>query len=218
MLAGEATLRRNLVERVPQLGHIDEVSRTPMPGLYEIRVGTDIFYSDADGNFLLEGTLIDTRTKKNLTEARQDKLLAVDFSTLPVKDAFTVVRGNGQRKVAIFEDPNCGYCKRMERDIQRVDNVTIHVFLYPILGPDSAVKSRQIWCAADKGRIWVDWMARDKALPSAGGCDTSVLERNIALGRRHRISGTPTLILSDGSRVPGAVTAAQFEKLLAQGK
>jgi thiol:disulfide interchange protein DsbC len=218
MLPGEATLRKNLAERVPSMSKIDEVSRTPMPGLYEIRIGSDIFYSDVEGNFLIEGNLIDTRTKKNITEARQEKLMAIDFESLPVKDAFTVVRGNGKRKVAIFEDPNCGYCKRMERDILKVDNVTVHVFLYPILGPDSVAKSRQIWCAPDRGKAWVDWMARDRNLPGMAGCDTSVLDRNVVFGRKYRIAGTPTIGFSDGTRVPGAISGAQFEKLLADAK
>jgi thiol:disulfide interchange protein DsbC len=217
-LPGEATLRRNLAERVPGMARIDEVIRSPIGGLYEIRIGSDIFYTDSEGNYLIEGAMVDTRTKRNLTEERQNKLLAVDFDSLPLKDAFKVVRGNGKRRVAMFEDPNCGFCKRMERDIQKVDNVTIYVFLYPILGPDSTVKSRQVWCAGDKGRAWVEWMAHDRALPASGGCDTSVLDRNVAFGHQYRIAGTPTLILADGRRVPGAVTAAQFEQMLAEAK
>jgi thiol:disulfide interchange protein DsbC len=213
----EATLRRILTERLPQLGKVDEVSRTPMPGLYEIRVGTDIFYSDAEGNYVIQGQLIDTRAKRNITEERQEKLLAIAFDALPLKDAFTFVRGNGKRKVAIFEDPNCGYCKRFERELQKVDNVTVHVFLYPILGPDSTEKSRNIWCAKDKSKAWLDWMVRDQ-VPASASCDAAALARNVEFGKKHRISGTPTLIMADGTRVPGAVNAAQFEKLLADSK
>ena len=138
-----------------------------MPGLFEVRVGTDLFYTDAEGNFLIQGHLIDTKLQRNLTEERIDKLLAIDFDALPLKDAFTIVRGNGKRKMAVFEDPNCGYCKRFERDLQKVDNVTIYMFLYPILGPDSTDKSRNIWCAKDKAKAWLDWMVRDQA--GAGG-------------------------------------------------
>lgn len=213
----EAALRKNLAERVPQLGKVDEVSKTPMPGLFEVRVGTDIFYSDAEGNFLIQGQLMDTRARRNLTEERLEKLMAIDFDSLPLKDAFTLVRGNGKRKLAIFEDPNCGYCKRFERDLQKVDNVTVHVFLYPILGPDSTDKSRNIWCAKDKGKTWMDWMVKDQA-PAAGSCDTAALARNIEFGRKHKITGTPTLVFADGTRVPGAIGAAQVEKLLAEAK
>jgi thiol:disulfide interchange protein DsbC len=213
----EAAIRKNLAERVPQLQNIDEVSRTPMPGLYEVRVGSDLFYTDAEGNFLIEGHLMDTRLRRNLTEERLEKLLAIDFSTLPLKDAFTVVRGNGKRKVAVFQDPNCPYCKRFERDLQKVDNVTVYMFLYPILGPDSADKSRNLWCAKDRGKAWQDWMLRNQAA-AAASCDITALARNVEFGKKHKITGTPTLLFPDGTRVPGAVDAQQVEKFLAAAK
>lgn len=213
--AVQNTLRKNLAERIPQMGQVEEVSRTPMAGVYEVRVGTDLFYTDAEGNYLLHGQMIDTRNKRNLTEDRMEKLLAIDFDALPLKDAFTMVKGNGKRKLAVFEDPNCGYCKRFERDLQKVDNITVYLFLYPILGPDSTDKSRNIWCARDKARAWTDWMLNDKPAARAdGSCDTSALARNLEFGRQQKITGTPTLIFTDGSRVPGAINAAQLEKLL----
>jgi thiol:disulfide interchange protein DsbC len=215
--AQEAAIRKNLSERVPQMGKIDEVTKTPMPGLFEVRVGTDVYYSDAEGSFLLHGQLIDTRQQRNLTEERMEKLLAIDFSALPLKDAFTIVRGTGKRKLAVFEDPNCGYCKRFERDLQKVDNITVYMFLYPILGADSADKSRNIWCARDKGKAWQDLMVRDQAVPPAS-CDTGAVARNVEFGRKHKITGTPTLVFADGTRVPGAIAATQVEKLLADAK
>ncbi|RZJ01584.1 MAG: DsbC family protein [Haliea sp.] len=215
--AQEATIRKNLAERIPQLGKIDEISKSPMPGLFEVRTGTDILYTDAEANYIIQGSLIDARQRRNLTEERTEKLLQVDFSALPVKDAFTIVRGNGKRKMAVFEDPNCGYCKRFERDLQKLDNVTIHMFLYPILGPESADKSRNIWCAKDKGRAWLDWMVRDQA-PAPATCDTGALARNLEFGKKHKITGTPTLVFADGSRVPGAVPVAQVEKFLTEAK
>ena len=212
--AQEATIRKNLGERIPQLQKIDEVSKSPMPGLFEIRVnGTEIFYTDAEGNFLVQGSLIDTRQRRNLTEERVEKLTAISFDALPLKDAFTIVRGNGKRKLAVFEDPNCGYCKRFERDLQKVENVTIHMFLYPILGPDSVEKSKNIWCAKDKNKAWTDWMLRDQA-PTVANCDSTAITRNIELGRKYKITGTPTLVFTDGSRVPGAISTAQIEKNL----
>jgi thiol:disulfide interchange protein DsbC len=213
--AVESALRKNLPERLPSIGKVDEVRRTPVAGLYEVRVGTEIFYSDAEGNYLLHGELIDTKGKRNITEERQEKLLAIDFDALPLKDAFTLVRGNGKRKLAVFEDPNCGYCKRFERDLQKIDNVTIYLFLYPILGPDSADKSRNIWCARDKGKAWTDWMVRDQPASRAdASCDVTALARNVEFGRKYKITGTPTLVFADGSRVPGAIAAADVEKLL----
>lgn len=211
--AQESTIRKTLAERIPQLEKIDEVRSTPMSGLYEVRVGTDLFYTDAKGNFLIQGELIDTKARRNLTEDRITKLSAVDFSALPLKDAFVTVRGNGKRKLVVFADPNCGYCKRFERDLQKVDNVTIHTFLYPILSPDSVEKSRNIWCAKDRSNSWDDWMLRDKTPPTSS-CDTAALQRNLAFGKKHKITGTPTLIFADGSRVPGAIGLQELEKHL----
>lgn len=211
----EALIRKNLQERIPQFPKIDEITKAPMPGLYEIRVdGTEIYYTDAEGNFLIQGQLIDTRSRRNLTEERIDKLTAIDFQSLPLKDAFIIVRGNGKRKLAVFEDPNCGYCKRFERDLQKVDNITVYLFLYPILGQDSVDKSRNIWCAKDRAKAWQDAMLREQPAATAN-CDTSALQRNVELGRKHKINGTPTLITTDGNRVPGAISTAQIEKLLA---
>lgn len=218
LFAQENAIRKNLAERLPNLPKIDEVSKSPMPGLFEVRVnGSDIFYTDADGNFLIQGNLIDTKNRRNLTEERVEKLTAVDFDALPLKDAFTIVRGNGKRKVAVFEDPNCGYCKRFERDLQKVDNVTIHMFLYPILGADSTSKSQNIWCSKDKAKAFLDWMVKD-ATPANATCDVSALQRNVEFGKKYRITGTPTLIFADGNRVPGAIPAAQVEKFLAEAK
>ena len=216
--AQEAAIRKNLAERLPAFSKIDEVAKTPMNGLYEVRVNdSEIFYTDAEGNFLLQGVLIDTKARRNLTEERTEKLNAIDFAALPIKDAFTIVRGNGKRKMAVFEDPNCGYCKRFERDLQKVSDVTIYMFLYPILGPDSTDKSKSIWCAKDKARAWQDHMVRDQAVTKAT-CDSAAVDRNVDFGRKHKITGTPTLFFADGSRVPGAIASAQVEKFLTDAK
>jgi thiol:disulfide interchange protein DsbC len=212
--ADEAAIRKNLAERIPSLPAIEEIAKSPLPGLYEIRVGTDLFYTDADGRYFVQGTIVDTKTQKNLTEERQRKLLAVAFDSLPLKDAFTIVRGNGKRKIAIFEDPNCGYCRRFEQDLQKIDNVTVYMFLYPILGQDSVEKARNHWCAKDRSRAWLDWMLRSRAAQAAQ-CDTTALDRNVEFGRKYKINGTPTTVLADGSRVPGAMGAEQLEKLMA---
>jgi thiol:disulfide interchange protein DsbC len=216
--AQEATIRKNLAERLPNLPKIDEVSKTPMDGLYEIRVNhSEIFYTDAQGNFLIQGSLIDTQARADLTEQRLNKLTAIAFKDLPFKDSFTIVRGNGKRRMAVFEDPNCGYCKRFERDLTKVDNVTVHVFLYPILSADSNEKSRNIWCAKDKGAAFLDWMTKD-VVPKTAQCDAAAVARNVELGKKARITGTPTIIFADGSRVPGAVGADRIEKFLNEAK
>ncbi|MFN5177128.1 DsbC family protein [Limnohabitans sp.] len=215
--AQEATIRKNLAERLPTLPKIDEVSKTPMNGLFEVRIGTDVVYTDAEGNFLIQGTLIDTRLKRNLTEERTEKLLAIPFDQLPLKNTFTQIRGNGKRKLVVFADPNCGYCKRFEKDLLKLENVTIHHVLYPILGEDSMTKSRHIWCAKDKAKAWNDWMIGGTT-PTAAQCNTAAIDANVEFGRKYRITGTPTLFFADGSRVPGAVPMAQVEKLLNEQK
>lgn len=210
----ESTIRKTLAERFPEFSKIDEVGRTPMPGLFEVRVGNTLYYTDAQANFLIQGQLWDTQRKRNLTDERLDKLLALDFNTLPVADAITIVKGNGKRRLAVFQDPNCSYCKRFERDIQSLDNVTIHMFLFPILGVDSLDKSRGIWCSGDRAKTWADWMVRDVQPPRGGTCDSTALNRNRDFGRKFRITGTPTLVFGDGSRVPGAMTLAEVERKL----
>jgi thiol:disulfide interchange protein DsbC len=211
----EATIRKNLSERIPQIPKIEEITPTPLAGIYELRLSTnEIYYTDAAGNYLIQGNLIDTKSKRNLTEERESKLSAIDFSTLPLKDAITIVHGNGKRKLAVFEDPNCGYCKRFERDLAKVDNVTVYLFLLPVLGPGSVEKSRQVWCAKDPAAAWKDLMMRDIA-PASTACNTAAIDRNLDFARRYKITGTPTLIAQDGARVPGAINTTQIEKLLA---
>jgi thiol:disulfide interchange protein DsbC len=217
-VAQEAVIRKNLAARLPNLPSIDEVAKTPMPGIYEVRINqSDIFYTDAKGDFLIQGSMIDTQARLDLTEQRVNKLTAISFSDLPLKDAFTIVRGKGERKLVVFEDPNCGYCKRFERDLARIDNVTVHVMLYPILGADSVEKSRNIWCAKESGKVFEDWMIDDVTPPNLK-CDTAAVARNVAFGKKARITGTPTMFFADGTRVPGAIPADRIEKLLSQAK
>jgi thiol:disulfide interchange protein DsbC len=214
-VAQEAQLRKALSERIPSLPKIDEITKSPIPGLYEIRIGTDLYYADEKGDYIVQGSIIDTRTRTNLTEQRIDKLTAVDFAALPLKDAVVFKQGTGQRKMAVFVDPNCGYCKRFERDLLTVKDVTIYTFIYPILGPDSTAKSRDIWCAKDAAKAWRSWMI-DGATPTKvmGQCDVAAIERNVEFGRKHRVQGTPALFFEDGTRKPGAMSAAEVDKLL----
>ena len=218
--ADEAAIRKNIAERLPGFPKIDEVSKTPIPGLYEIRTGSDIYYTDEQGDHFIEGQLVDTRTRTNLTEARISRLTAIDFATLPLKDAIVWKQGTGARKLVVFADPNCGYCKKFERDLQQVKDVTVYTFLYPILGGDSPDKSRNIWCAKDSTKVWREWMIEGTAIPAAANasCDTAALQRNVALGRKYRISGTPGLVFEDGTHKPGAIPAAQVEQLLASSR
>jgi thiol:disulfide interchange protein DsbC len=175
-----------------------------------------VYYADELGNHIVDGQIIDTRTRTNLTEARLNKLSAIEFASLPLKDAMVIKQGSGARRMAVFVDPNCGYCKRFERDLLAVKDVTIYTFLYPILGPDSTTKSRDIWCAKDAAKTWRAWMIDGQTPPkNMGACDTAALERNLEFGKKYRVTGTPAVVFEDGTRTPGAMPLEQVEKNLA---
>jgi thiol:disulfide interchange protein DsbC len=210
---GEAAIRETLAARIPDLPKIDEVTSTPIAGVFEVRIGSDVIYSDERGAFLLQGSLIDTATRTNLTQERLDKLSAIDFASLPLDDAIVWTQGSGTRKVAVFADPLCGFCKRFEQQLGDAKDVTVYTFLLPILGPESAVKSRNIWCAKDRAKAWNDWIL-DAKKPAAAKCDSEVVDRNVELGRKLKINGTPTIFLADGRRLGGYLPAAELEQVL----
>ena len=217
-LADEAAIRKNIAERLPDIPKIDEVTKTAIPGIWEIRIGTDILYTDENGAYLIQGEVIDTKTRVNLTEQRVSKLTAIDFKSLPLKDAIVWKQGSGERKLVVFADPNCGYCKKFERDLQEVKNVTVYTFLYPILGGDSPEKSKAIWCAKDNTKAWRDWMIKGTPAENSPNCDSTALQRNFAFGKRHRINGTPGLVFEDGTQRAGALNAEAIEKMLVATK
>ncbi len=218
-LADEVEIRKNLAQRLPEFPKIDEVTKTTVPGLWEVRIGNEILYTDADGSHIFEGELIDTKNKANLTRQRIAKLTAIKFDELPLKDAMVIKQGNGSRKLAVFADPNCGYCKRLERDLVALKDVTIYNFVYPVLGPDSNEKSRAIWCSKDAMKTWRDWMIDGVTPPRAmGKCDDAAIQRTIEYGKKYRINGTPAIVFENGDRVPGALPAAELAKRLDEGK
>jgi thiol:disulfide interchange protein DsbC len=209
----EQQIKAELKKQLPE-ATIETVRKVSYGNLYEVVANGEIFYTDDKGSFILLGPIIDMKTKENVTDARLRQVNAVKFDALNFKNAIKIVRGNGSRKLAIFEDPNCGYCKRFERDLLGISDITVYVFLYPILSPDSIEKARAVWCAADRGKAWLDIMTRDAAAPAAGTCDTP-LDENLAYGRDKKINGTPTLIFENGERIPGAMPAAEIERRLA---
>jgi thiol:disulfide interchange protein DsbC len=219
-IADEAGVKKAVEARLN--GKVDKVTKTPYLGLYEVFVGGDIIYTDEKVSAILfEGKLVDTKTMKNVTAERIQKLTAIKFSDLPLELAVKQVRGDGKRTFATFEDPNCGYCKKLAKDIAKLDNVTIYTFLYPILSPDSLDKSKQIWCATDRAKAWNDWMVDGKAPAGKSDCDTTAVQKTIEAGRKLAINGTPTVFFADGERIPGAVPVAQIEEKLvktSQGK
>ena len=212
--ADEASVKKAVEGKLG--GKVTSVTKSPYLGLYEIYADGQIFYTDEKITVLIAGTLIDGKTMKNVTAERMQKLTAIKFSDLPLELAVKQVRGDGKRVLATFEDPNCGYCRKLAKDAAKLDNVTIYTFMYPILSPDSLEKSNQVWCSADRAKTWYDWMQDGKALPGKSDCDTSAAQKTVDLGLRLAITGTPTLFFADGERVPGAVPLAQIEKKLDQ--
>lgn len=209
-------LKAELQQKIPE-AKVESVRKIPYGGLYEAVIGGDIFYTSPTGDFLVAGSIIDLKTSENITEKRMMQLSAIKWDALPLDQAIKITRGNGSRKIAIFEDPNCGYCKRFERDLQGVTDITIYVMLYPILSPDSLEKSKAIWCSADPGKVWIDHMVRDAAVSGDTKCATPI-DKNLALGQARRVRGTPTLIFENGDRIPGAIPVAELEKKFAQVK
>lgn len=213
-VADEASVKKNFETKFG--ARADSVTRSGYLGLYEIYADGQIIYSDEKGSAFIVGPLIDGKTMKNVTQERLNKLNAINWSDLPLDQAIKQVRGDGKRVLASFEDPNCGYCKRLARELLKLDNVTVYTFLYPILSQDSLDKSKQIWCAEDRAKAWNDWMVEGRALNGRADCDTAAIMRNRDFGRRLNITGTPTLFFADGERIPGAVPLSRIEEKLNQ--
>jgi thiol:disulfide interchange protein DsbC len=210
----EATIKKNVE---PRLGgaRIESIKETPYSGLYELRVAGDILYTDKKGEYLVIGHVYDAKTTRDLTRERIDDINKIKFSDLPLSSALKQVKGDGKRVIAVFEDPNCGYCKRLRQTtLKTLDNVTIYTFMYNILSDDSFVKSKNIWCAPDRVKAWDDWMLNGKAAPAAAANCETPNDKVLALGQQLKITGTPALFFTDGSRIPGAVDQATLEKKL----
>lgn len=213
--ADEADIRKGMEAKLG--AKVESVVKAGYLGLYEVYAEGNVFYTDEKMTAVLVGAqLIDARTMKNVTEERMRKLTAIKFSDLPLDRAIKQVHGDGKRVLATFEDPNCGYCKRLAKDLQKLENVTIYTFLYPILSEDSVRKSKQIWCSADRAKVWNEWMVDGRTPSGREDCDTSTISRNQEFGRKLNISGTPTIIFADGERVPGALPLAKIEQRLGQ--
>ena len=209
----EQKVKNELQKQLGERAQISAVRSTPVPGLYEVVIGNDVVYTDATARYLVQGEIIDLKTGTNLTEQRSHDLNRIKWSDLPLNDAIKVVRGKGTRQIAVFADPNCGFCKKLEKSFQQLDNVTIYTFLVPLLSADSATKSKQIWCAADRNKAWNAWMLENQAPTGSGDCGTP-LDRNTSLAKKLGVTGTPAMFFVDGSRIAGAVPLAQIEKKL----
>jgi thiol:disulfide interchange protein DsbC len=216
--AQEATIRKAIEPRLGEGAKIESITKTPYGGLYEVRVSGDIFYTDAKGDFLFIGRIVDTKTFQDHTKARLDEINKIKFSDLPFDSALKMVKGNGKRVIAVFEDPNCGYCKRFRQTLSEMDNLTVYTFMYNILSEDSSVKSRNIWCSADRAKAWDDWMLKGKQPEAAPANCTAPNDKILALGQKMKVTGTPTVFFTDGTRIPGAVDQKALEAKLASIK
>ncbi len=211
--ASEAAVKQAMQKKYPEI-QIENVTKTPLAGIYEVFAGGEVLYVDENVNYMIvRGRLINVARKTDLTEERLGVLTAIKFDQLPLDLAFRMVKGNGKRKFAYFSDPNCPYCKRLDQELAKVPDVTVYLFLYPILSPDSVEKSKAIWCSKNRAKAYDEWMLEGKAPANPGRCDTPI-EKIIAFGRQKGINGTPTLFFADGQRVTGAIPADQLKKLL----
>jgi thiol:disulfide interchange protein DsbC len=216
--ASEATVKAALMKKYPEIP-VESVTKTPVAGIYEAFANGQLIYTDENATYLfVNANLIDTEKKANLTEERMGKLTAIRFDQLPLNLAVKKVKGKGTRKLAYFADPNCGYCKKFEQDLTKINDVTIYVFLYPVLGPDSLEKAKSIWCSKDKIKAWDDQLVNNIAPTAAGTCDTSSIDKTLAFGKQKNITGTPTMFFVDGQRVPGAIPGEMIEQRLAAAK
>jgi thiol:disulfide interchange protein DsbC len=219
--ADEATIRKRAASKFPK-STIDSITKMPFLGLYEVILNGDLYYSDGEFKYLFDGSVIDLSAMANLTNARhkelekeQSRKTPLSFDKLPLELAFKKVKGSGARKIAVFSDPDCPFCKRLEADLEKIDDVTIYIFLLPLEGlhPNAPAVARAIWCSADKVKAWDDYMQRDVKPEASGDCENPVEEIG-KFGQSKRINATPTLFFADGARVSGALPADDIERTL----
>lgn len=215
-LADEMSVKKAVEAAYPKF-KVESVSKTPYAGLYEVFMGGQIIYTDEKMTFLIaEGRLVDPKTKKDITGERMEELTKIDFNSLPLEQAIKVVKGNGSRKLVVFSDVDCPYCKRLEQnELTNIADVTIYTFLYPIeqLHPDAASKSKLIWCANNRVKAWEDWIFNNQLPKSAGTCEVP-LEKIGQLAKKIGVTSTPTLIFSDGKRMLGAQPYKEIERAM----
>lgn len=215
--ADEAAVRRLINSKLRPGDKLESVQKAPYGDLYEVALrtaeGPVIYYVDGSASVIILGNVIDAKTGRDLTEARQRKLTAVRWESLPFESAVTTVRGNGRRKIAVFSDPNCPFCKRFEATLDKIDDITVHIFLYPVIKPESVPLTKSVWCSKDRAKAWNDLMLRGVRPQAAPDCNTPV-ERLVELGRRLGATSTPTWILANGEHYKGALPLDQVRRLL----
>jgi thiol:disulfide interchange protein DsbC len=215
-LADDAQIRKVIESKLGGV-RVESIQPAPIKGLFEVRFrthqGPQIVYTDAQATNIIVGSIYDARTDRNLTEEQMNKLLAIDFGSLPLRDAVKITRGNGRRVLAMFSDPYCPACQSFEKQLARVNDITIYVFMYPVIHPELTEQSRSVWCSPDRAKAWLDLALRGRKPTAAPDCETPI-DRNLALGAELGINSTPTLFLADGARLRGGLATAALEKTL----
>jgi thiol:disulfide interchange protein DsbC len=215
----EASVKKLLQPKVGEGAVIESVAKTPFANIFEVKIGDELIYTDSEAKFIFIGRLIDAQSSRDLTQARLDEMNRIKFSDLPLDVAIKSVKGNGKRVIAVFEDPNCGYCKRFRKTVNEMKDITVYTFMYDILSDDSRIKSKNIWCSNDKLKAWDDWMVNGKnPAPATESCASTPHEKILEIGKKYKVTGTPTIFFTDGSRVPGAIDAKMLEAKLASIK
>ncbi len=214
--AGDADIQANLEARFPG-AKVKTITASPIAGVFEVVMDDNqIVYSDAKADYIMVGEILDTKTRKSLTREKQDELNKIAFSDLPLENAIKTVKGDGSRKIAVFSDVDCPYCKKLEQELVKLDNLTIYTFLYPLpMHTDAPRKSKLVWCSADRPKAWSDLMTKGK-LPEGKGDCANPIDANLKLGESLGIQGTPAIILADGKRLPGYMPAAQLDARISQ--
>ena len=209
--AGEKEIRQSLQSQFPDIGKLEHIVKTPYSGLYEVLIGEQLLYSDAQGQYLFDGNIIEVKNRRNVSDERRRQLFAIEFDKLPLDLAVKKVKGNGKRKMAYFTDPNCGFCKRLEKELVKISDVTLYIFMYPLQpGADEIV--RNVLCSKNQVKAWDDLMLNG-SMPPAATCDTAT-DKVMALGKKLRVNGTPNLIFGSGMHNPGYLPAEELEKHL----
>lgn len=209
--AGEAEIRQSLQSKLPDIGKVGHIEKTPYAGLYEVVIGDQLLYADEQGQYLFDGRVIDVKSRRDVTEDRRRQMFAIEFDKLPLDLAVKKVKGNGKRKLAYFSDPNCGYCKRLESELSKVSDVTLYLFLHPIFQGSGEIV-RNVYCAKDPVKAWDELMLNGNA-PASASCKMPS-DKVAALAKKLRVTGTPNLVFGDGVQVPGYLSANELEKRL----
>ena len=217
-VAGEAEIRQAIEAKLGG-AKVDGIQPAPVPGIFEVRFqsrdGPQIVYTDAQGSYIFTGHLIDAKNDRDLTEQRLQKLTAIEFGSLPLDLAVKVQRGNGKRTLAMFSDPHCPYCRKLEQSLLQIDDITVYVFMYPVIRPDFADHSRAVWCSKDRARAWLELAAAERPkVPAAGANCANPVDKVLELGRSMRVRSTPTLYFANGERAEGGMPIAQMRARL----